>query len=73
MSATSGVVNLAMTDPFFGQYDFEIRVDEVELRSLAGQLRGTVGVEYTVDTFLGLANFRSAPLPPGRVACGARR
>jgi len=58
MSATSGVVNLTMTDPFFGQYDFEIRVDEVELRSLAGQLRGTVGVEYTVDTFLGLANFR---------------
>jgi len=58
MNASPGVTNLTNLDPFFGQYFFEIKLDEVELRSRAGKLKGTVGVEHTVDTFLGLANFR---------------
>eukprot|EP00961_Rhodomonas_salina_P044811 601704-Rhodomonas_salina.1 len=49
-------------DPFFGQYGFEIHLDEVELRSFAGKLEGTIGVEHTVDTFIGLANFRTTGL-----------
>jgi hypothetical protein len=58
MTDSPGVVALDMTDPFFGQFDFEIQLDEVELRSKAGKLRGTVGVEHTIDTYLGLSNFR---------------
>jgi len=62
MNASPGVTNLTNLDPFFGQYFFEIKLDEVELRSRAGKLKGTVGVEHTVDTFLGLANFRPTGL-----------
>jgi len=58
MTASPGIVSLVNTDPFFGQFDFEIKLDEVELRSKAGKLKGTVNVEHTVDTYLGLANFR---------------
>jgi len=63
MTASPGVVDLTNLDPFFGQYSFEIHLDEVELRSKAGKLKGTVGVEHTVDTYLGLANFRPTGLP----------
>mmetsp|Transcript_15046 Transcript_15046/g.30313 ORF Transcript_15046/g.30313 Transcript_15046/m.30313 type:complete len:1145 (+) Transcript_15046:57-3491(+) len=58
MPNSPGVTALTLTDPFFGQFDFTIQLDEVELRTMAGQLRGTVGVEHTIDTFLGLTNFR---------------
>eukprot|EP00961_Rhodomonas_salina_P195075 2633713-Rhodomonas_salina.3 len=44
------------------QFEFTIHLDEVELRSKAGKLRGTVGVEHTIDTYLGLANFRTTGL-----------
>jgi len=62
MTASPGVVSFVNLDPFFGQWAFEIHLDEVELRAYAGLLRGTVGVEHTVDTFLGLANFRPTGL-----------
>lgn len=58
----SKVANMTELDPFFGQYGFEIHLDEVELRSFAGKLEGTIGVEHTVDTFIGLANFRTTGL-----------
>eukprot|EP00287_Rhodomonas_sp_CCMP768_P025242 CAMPEP_0202852928 /NCGR_PEP_ID=MMETSP1389-20130828/90220_1 /ASSEMBLY_ACC=CAM_ASM_000865 /TAXON_ID=302021 /ORGANISM="Rhodomonas sp., Strain CCMP768" /LENGTH=604 /DNA_ID=CAMNT_0049531463 /DNA_START=38 /DNA_END=1850 /DNA_ORIENTATION=- len=58
MPNSPGVTALELMDPFFGQFDFTIQLDEVELRTMAGQLRGTVGVEHTIDTFLGLTNFR---------------
>mmetsp|Transcript_28804 Transcript_28804/g.68867 ORF Transcript_28804/g.68867 Transcript_28804/m.68867 type:complete len:1587 (+) Transcript_28804:96-4856(+) len=58
MNASPGVTKLKNLDPFFGQFSFEIKLDEVELRSKAGQLRGTVGVEHTVDTFIGISNFK---------------
>jgi len=45
-----------VVDPYVGIYKARFYLDEVELRTLAGQLRGTVGVEHTVDTFLGLIN-----------------
>eukprot|EP00961_Rhodomonas_salina_P234735 3172599-Rhodomonas_salina.1 len=45
-------------DLYIGQYTARIRLDEVELRRNAGILRGTVGVEHTVDTFIGYANFK---------------
>lgn len=45
-------------DPFIGLYAVTVELDEVELRRFAGMLRGTVGVEHTIDTYLGLANFR---------------
>eukprot|EP00961_Rhodomonas_salina_P182818 2468288-Rhodomonas_salina.1 len=38
------------------QARFEL--DEKELREMAGKVRGTVGVEHTVDTFLGFAEFK---------------
>jgi len=47
-----------VVDPFIGQYRARIILDEVELRRNAGMLKGTVGVEHTVDTFIGLANFK---------------
>jgi len=62
MPVSPGVVSTTTLDPFFYQYTATIKLDEVELRRLAGQLKGTVGVEHTVDTFLGFANFR----PTGR-------
>jgi len=62
MPASPGIVDLTHVDPFFGQYRFEIHLDEVELRTKAGKLRGTVGIEHTVDTFLGLSNFRPTGL-----------
>jgi len=49
---------ISLLDPFIGQHTARIRIDEVELRRKAGLLTGTVGVEYTVDTFIGFANFR---------------
>mmetsp|Transcript_28803 Transcript_28803/g.68855 ORF Transcript_28803/g.68855 Transcript_28803/m.68855 type:complete len:1495 (+) Transcript_28803:34-4518(+) len=58
MPASPGVVALTELDPFFGQYAYEVQLDEVELRSRAGKLRGTVGVEHTVDTFIGISNFK---------------
>eukprot|EP00961_Rhodomonas_salina_P118129 1589889-Rhodomonas_salina.2 len=57
-----------VVDPFIGQYRARIYLDEVELRRYAGMLKGTVGVEHTVDTFIGIANFKvllySTSLPP---------
>eukprot|EP00961_Rhodomonas_salina_P101647 1367359-Rhodomonas_salina.3 len=63
MPNSPGVVSTTTLDPFFYQYSATIKLDEVELRQLAGKLRGTVGVEHTVDTFLGFVNFRPTGLP----------
>eukprot|EP00286_Rhodomonas_abbreviata_P015936 CAMPEP_0181316116 /NCGR_PEP_ID=MMETSP1101-20121128/15724_1 /TAXON_ID=46948 /ORGANISM="Rhodomonas abbreviata, Strain Caron Lab Isolate" /LENGTH=2299 /DNA_ID=CAMNT_0023423343 /DNA_START=79 /DNA_END=6978 /DNA_ORIENTATION=- len=38
-------------------------LDEVELRTLGGMLEGTVGVEHTVDLFVGLAEFKPTGTP----------
>jgi len=57
MSNSPGVMKTTTIDPFLYQYKATIKLDEVELRTKAGILSGTVGVEHTVDTFLGFANF----------------
>mmetsp|Transcript_103685 Transcript_103685/g.155270 ORF Transcript_103685/g.155270 Transcript_103685/m.155270 type:complete len:202 (+) Transcript_103685:1-606(+) len=57
-----GVQSFSIVDPFFHLYSFEIALDDVELRSMAGKLSGTVGIEYAVDTFLGLSSFQPTGL-----------
>jgi len=52
-----------VNDPYIRQYTARIFLDEVELRQNAGMLSGTVGVEHTVDTFIGLANFKPTGIP----------
>eukprot|EP00286_Rhodomonas_abbreviata_P011166 CAMPEP_0181331448 /NCGR_PEP_ID=MMETSP1101-20121128/24503_1 /TAXON_ID=46948 /ORGANISM="Rhodomonas abbreviata, Strain Caron Lab Isolate" /LENGTH=1819 /DNA_ID=CAMNT_0023440901 /DNA_START=147 /DNA_END=5606 /DNA_ORIENTATION=+ len=49
---------------YMGVYDHmgrtkkaQLTLDEVELRSLAGQTTGTPGVEHSIETFIGLAEF----------------
>lgn len=58
MPDSPGVTEFVGADPFIGLYAVTVELDEVELRRFAGMLRGTVGVEHTIDTYLGLANFR---------------
>merc|ERR1711966_429266 len=59
MLNSPGVVNVTAMDTYVGRYEITVHLDEVELRSLAGMLKGTVGVEYTVDTFLGWSHFKA--------------
>lgn len=41
-----------------GRYGFaKIRLDEKEVRTLAGKLEGHAAVEYTVNTFVGMVSF----------------
>jgi len=47
-----------IVDPFIRQYTATFYLDDLELRRYAGMLRGTVGVEYSIDTFIGMANFK---------------
>jgi len=49
---------LGPLDIYILQHRARVFIDEEEMRRKAGFLTGTVGVEYTVDTFLGLANFK---------------
>lgn len=63
----SGMTSATVTfqsevDPFIKQYTAQVQLDEKELRQNAGMMSGTVGVEYTVDTFIGLANFKPTGL-----------
>jgi len=51
-----------IVDPYIRQYQATLFLDEEELRQKAGMLSGTVGVEHTVDTFIGLANFKPTGL-----------
>mmetsp|Transcript_3764 Transcript_3764/g.5560 ORF Transcript_3764/g.5560 Transcript_3764/m.5560 type:complete len:186 (+) Transcript_3764:2653-3210(+) len=60
MSQSPGVVNTTVLDGLIGQSAATIKVDERELRTKAGLLRGTVGVEHTVDFYLGFVNFKAA-------------
>jgi len=60
-------IGLSFTDPTIRQYRARLRLDEVELRRFAGQFRGTVGVEHTVDTFVGVVDFK----PTGSAALDA--
>eukprot|EP00961_Rhodomonas_salina_P026430 356852-Rhodomonas_salina.2 len=53
----STIKHAAVIDEYIGMYTATLNLDERELRTLAGQLRGTVGVEHAVDTFVGLASF----------------
>eukprot|EP00961_Rhodomonas_salina_P068773 923474-Rhodomonas_salina.1 len=46
---TSHGVPAGVVDPFVGIFKARFFLDEVELRTLAGVLKGTVGVEHTVD------------------------
>jgi hypothetical protein len=59
MTNSPGVVTVTEKDAYVGRYEITVQLDEVELRSLAGMLTGTVGVEYTVDTFLGWSHFKA--------------
>jgi len=52
------VSKVGVIDPFIGIEQARFYLDEVELRQLAGMLKGTVGVEHTVDTYVGFSNFR---------------
>jgi len=51
-------IGRSYVDPQILQYRARLRLDEVELRRFAGQFSGTVGVEHTVDTFIGISNFK---------------
>eukprot|EP00961_Rhodomonas_salina_P226583 3063711-Rhodomonas_salina.1 len=55
-----GFTRVAARDPWIGQYQATIKIDEKELRTRAGLLKGTAGVEHTVNFFVGYANFRAA-------------
>eukprot|EP00286_Rhodomonas_abbreviata_P019523 CAMPEP_0181303338 /NCGR_PEP_ID=MMETSP1101-20121128/8501_1 /TAXON_ID=46948 /ORGANISM="Rhodomonas abbreviata, Strain Caron Lab Isolate" /LENGTH=1216 /DNA_ID=CAMNT_0023408897 /DNA_START=61 /DNA_END=3711 /DNA_ORIENTATION=- len=55
---TSLVYFTGMIDPHINQYTAVVALDEVGLRNYAGMLRGTAGVEHTVDTFIGMANIK---------------
>ena len=35
----------------------KVRLDEKEVRTLAGMIDGHVAVEYTVDVFIGMARY----------------
>eukprot|EP00287_Rhodomonas_sp_CCMP768_P015613 CAMPEP_0196757754 /NCGR_PEP_ID=MMETSP1091-20130531/103827_1 /TAXON_ID=302021 /ORGANISM="Rhodomonas sp., Strain CCMP768" /LENGTH=1517 /DNA_ID=CAMNT_0042106539 /DNA_START=95 /DNA_END=4648 /DNA_ORIENTATION=- len=54
----SWVVNLGILDPITLVHKGRVYVDELEMRSKAGKLTGEPAVEYTVETFIGLAEFR---------------
>jgi hypothetical protein len=60
MPNSPGITNRTVVDAYLGMYKTVIRLDERELRTLAGKLVGTVGVEHTVDFFLGYVNFKAA-------------
>jgi len=60
MPNSPGIFSFEAVDAYAGMYKGVIKVDEVELRRKAGQLRGTVGVEHTVDFFLGYVNMKPA-------------
>jgi len=60
MPDSPGVTETRIVDGFIGMFQATIKLDEVELRTKAGLLKGTVGVEHTIDTFIGYANFRPA-------------
>eukprot|EP00961_Rhodomonas_salina_P285801 3862414-Rhodomonas_salina.2 len=51
-----------IVDPYIGQFKATLFLDEVELRNQASMLKGTVGVEHTLDTFVGLS-IVPAPAP----------
>eukprot|EP00286_Rhodomonas_abbreviata_P019716 CAMPEP_0181309238 /NCGR_PEP_ID=MMETSP1101-20121128/11908_1 /TAXON_ID=46948 /ORGANISM="Rhodomonas abbreviata, Strain Caron Lab Isolate" /LENGTH=1439 /DNA_ID=CAMNT_0023415711 /DNA_START=17 /DNA_END=4336 /DNA_ORIENTATION=+ len=53
----SNIYHTETSDMYIGIYKATLELDEVELRTMAGILKGTVGVEHTVDTFIGLAEF----------------
>eukprot|EP00961_Rhodomonas_salina_P151006 2033311-Rhodomonas_salina.1 len=53
----SRINHTEVLDAYIGIYRAVLSLDEVELRRLGGQLRGTVGVEHTVDTFVGKLEF----------------
>lgn len=60
MSQSPGVVNTTVLDGLIGQSAATIKVDARELRTKAGLLRGIVGVEHTVDFYLGFVNCKAA-------------
>eukprot|EP00286_Rhodomonas_abbreviata_P027165 CAMPEP_0181304788 /NCGR_PEP_ID=MMETSP1101-20121128/9353_1 /TAXON_ID=46948 /ORGANISM="Rhodomonas abbreviata, Strain Caron Lab Isolate" /LENGTH=1307 /DNA_ID=CAMNT_0023410601 /DNA_START=14 /DNA_END=3937 /DNA_ORIENTATION=- len=62
LTRSPGVVNTTLEDPFFFQYKAVIEIEELDLRQLAGKMKGTASVEYTVDSFLGYVNFRPTGL-----------
>jgi hypothetical protein len=55
-----GITDYQELDPYLGIYSATIKIDEKDLRTMAGLLRGTVGVEHTVDFFVGYVNFKQA-------------
>lgn len=60
MPNSPGFTRVAAEDAWIGQYTATVKLDEKELRTKAGLLSGTVGVEHTVDFFVGYVNFRPA-------------
>jgi len=60
MHASPGVVATRAMDAWVGHFEATIEVDERELRTRAGLLRGTIGVEHSVDFFLGFASLKPA-------------
>eukprot|EP00286_Rhodomonas_abbreviata_P022713 CAMPEP_0181307398 /NCGR_PEP_ID=MMETSP1101-20121128/10856_1 /TAXON_ID=46948 /ORGANISM="Rhodomonas abbreviata, Strain Caron Lab Isolate" /LENGTH=1245 /DNA_ID=CAMNT_0023413607 /DNA_START=113 /DNA_END=3850 /DNA_ORIENTATION=+ len=58
MTVENQVITTDAVDPFLNIYQATVVLDETELRRKAGLLTGTVGVEYVVDTFVGIAEFK---------------
>jgi len=54
----SAVHGLQTVDGPLGVYRAFVYLDDLEVRSLAGKLTGTIGADYSVETFIGLADFK---------------
>ena len=55
---TSNIKASGVVDPNIGIYRARVQLDDKELRRFAGKLSGTVGVEYTIDTFIGMVDIK---------------
>lgn len=60
---TSYVEYTGPIDQFANLHTATFYLDEIEFRTYAGMLSGTVGVEYVVDSFVGMVTFMPTGLP----------
>eukprot|EP00961_Rhodomonas_salina_P165464 2229290-Rhodomonas_salina.3 len=58
----SEVIDTGVVDPYLGVYTASFVLDELETRKHFSKLYGVVAVEYSLDMFVGLANFKPANL-----------
>lgn len=54
----SMIINTGIRDSYLNQYTAQIRLDERELRRYAAKRAGTIGAQYTLDFYIGIAEFK---------------